>query len=58
MFRKADGVGVSHFPRGNVTKVISGTRGWVGVHCLNDPYVYDVKGMILNVLFGVLVFVV
>ena len=36
--------------------VISGTRGSVGVHCLNDPYVYDVKGMIFNVLFGVLVF--
>ena len=30
----------------------------MGVQCLNDPYVYDVKGMILNVLFGVLVFVV
>ena len=28
----------------------------MGVQCLNDPYVYDVKGVILNVLFGVLVF--
>ena len=36
--------------------VISGTRGWMEVQCLNDPYVYDVKWMILNVLFGVLVF--
>ena len=41
---------------GVMFNVISGTRGWVGVHCLNDPYVYDVKGMILNVLFGVLVY--
>ena len=41
---------------GVMFNVISGTRGWVGVQCLNGPYVYDVKGMLLNVLFGVLVF--
>ena len=28
----------------------------MGVQCLNYPYVYDEKGIILNVLFGVLVF--
>ena len=28
---------------GVMFNVISGTRGWVGVQCLNGPYVYDVN---------------
>ena len=28
---------------GVMFNIISGTRGWVGVQCLNGPYVYDVN---------------